>query len=184
MTEAPSGDRCDGAMPDGIRLTLAQRDALKQLARRPVDWRRAETTECQQLIDRGLARLERSAGGALAYEITPAGRRALASSAAAFRVRKRRAAEPWPEDEQGPHRAELTIAQMQLAGWVALSRCANCGVTVPVNLDLLAWRFGGKVLLSERRDRCSNGGCHGRLQYLARGPGGTFAPLGERARGL
>ena len=140
--------------PMDEHLTPAQLIALRELARRPraLDWSTDSTAE--QLVNHGLARIERGATGAVRVEITPAGRHLLATWKATAQV------------SAGRRVPRMTVAAMQRAGWAVHTGCERCGVIAAVDLDLMAWRFGARTKLTEREDRCLVEGCGGRLDYF------------------
>jgi hypothetical protein len=48
----------------------------------------------------------------------------------------------------------VTVADMQRTRWDVISKCAACGLMMPVDLDLVAWRSGAKTVLWNRKARC------------------------------
>lgn len=136
------------------RLEDDQLAVLKSLARAPRSAASSEVGQLQKLIDLGLAYSEKVAGRALLYAITPAGRRAIASSRGPPRPLVRR------------DLPDITVSAMQEAGWRVYSVCDDCGASASVDLDLIAWRYGGRTRLTGRRTRCLLPGCGGMLAYL------------------
>jgi hypothetical protein len=67
-----------------------------------------------------------------------------------------------------------TVADMQRHGWEVISKCTTCGLMMPVDLDLIAWRSGAKTVLWNRKARCRRIGCQGWVEFQARPPGVGF----------
>jgi hypothetical protein len=65
----------------------------------------------------------------------------------------------------------VTVADMQRERWDVVSKCSACGLMMPVDLDLVAWRTGAKTVLWNRRARCRRLGCQGVVEFQARAPG-------------
>jgi hypothetical protein len=64
-----------------------------------------------------------------------------------------------------------TVAAMQAKEWDVISHCLKCGLTMPVDLDLIAWRSGAKTSLWNRRAPCRRIGCQGMVEFQGRPPG-------------
>ncbi|HEX4197591.1 MAG TPA: hypothetical protein VHZ26_09115 [Caulobacteraceae bacterium] len=84
-------------------------------------------------------------------------------------------------------RAVATVADMLREHWEVISKCNSCGLMMPVDLDLIAWRSGARTILWNRRARCKRIGCQGWVEFQARVPGvGFYQTLssddGERER--
>ena len=67
--------------------------------------------------------------------------------------------------------AVATVSDMQRAGWEVISRCQVCGLMMPVDLDLVAWRVGAATVLWNRKARCRRLGCQGHVEFQAKMPG-------------
>lgn len=137
-----------------VRLTPIQMNTLRELARAPRALDRSIASADQTLVDLGLARIEVSVSGPVRFEITPAGRHLLATTKAPAR----------PSAMQRLPRT--TVASMQSSNWRVFSSCDRCDVIAEVNLDVMAWRFGARTRLAERRDRCLAPGCGGPITYF------------------
>jgi hypothetical protein len=70
--------------------------------------------------------------------------------------------------------AAATVADMQRLGWEVVSKCAACGLMMPVDLDLIALRSGAKTVLWNRKARCRRLGCEGFVEFQAKQPGGGY----------
>ncbi len=71
-------------------------------------------------------------------------------------------------------RAVATVADMLRERWEVISKCNSCGLMMPVNLDVIAWRSGAKTVLWNRKARCKRIGCQGWVEFQARFPGVGF----------
>lgn len=137
-----------------VLLPPVQMNTLRELARSPRALDRSMAPAAQALVDLGFARLENGVTGPTRCEITPAGRRLLATAKA-------------PTRPTGTQRLpRTTVASMQREGWRVFSSCDRCGAILAVDLDLTAWRFGGRTRIAEREDHCLAKGCEGRLAYF------------------
>jgi hypothetical protein len=63
-----------------------------------------------------------------------------------------------------------TVAQMQKGGWKVISKCRTCGLTMAVDLDLIAWRSGANTSLWNRTARCRRLRCEGVVEFQAHIP--------------
>ncbi len=64
-----------------------------------------------------------------------------------------------------------TVADMQAQGWDVVSKCRTCGLTMQVDLDVIAWRKGAKFSLWNRTARCRRLFCNGVVDFMAKARG-------------
>jgi hypothetical protein len=174
--------------PTPPKLARAHRDLLLKLARGPTQRGFADTALAHDLVALGLARIDSCGAKALYFEITPVGRQAISLSGASqapIREAPRRRHPPL-EADLSEHRAAVeTVAKMQTARWSVATCCLTCNSLTPIDLDLLAWRRGGRTVLWDRATRCLRPGCGGDAPYQARLPGRSlYQPLSATSRSV
>ncbi len=64
-----------------------------------------------------------------------------------------------------------TVAQMQRDHWDVISHCEKCGLSMVVDLALVARVTGPETSLWNRKNRCRRIGCQGWVEFQAKAPG-------------
>jgi hypothetical protein len=71
-----------------------------------------------------------------------------------------------------------TVEQMQATGWLVISRCGECGLTMETNLAHVIALAGPGLSLWNRKERCRRLGCSGFVDFHGRHPRrGGYEPL-------
>ena len=61
-----------------------------------------------------------------------------------------------------------TVAELARDNVDVISSCQKCGLNMPVDLDLVAWRSGSATSLWNRKARCRRIGCIGFVVFQAK----------------